>query len=85
MTGRAGRDGGEGCCIDSCVADGSVSDSESKRAKMRAQGLGVSLNHRLTHKCRRIYTRTLESFAELFKNDEVAHYLQKAGMSLAKA
>lgn len=52
---------------------------------MRAQGLGVSLNHRLTHKCRRIYTRTLESFAELFKNDEVAHYLQKAGMSLAKA
>ena len=48
---------------------------------MGERGSGISLSHRQTHnKC-----RPVESYAERYRNDESAHYLQKARMPFIKA
>ena len=79
----AGRDD-RGKVVDSGVADGSVSDSESECGDYGSTGVrGIAE----PPSCGQVssYFGPLESFAESCKNDEAAHSLLQARMSFFKA
>ena len=73
-----------GKALDSGVADGRASDSESECGDNGRTGFGGTVEP-LSYAQVSLYFGLLESFAESYKNDEAAQYLQKARMSFIKA
>lgn len=73
-----------GKVLDSRVAGGSVSDSASERGGHESTRVGA-IAEPPSYGQVSSYFGPLERFAESCKNEEAAHYLQKAKMSFVKA